>query len=266
MQLSRDDVVDRVPPRFESQADRLVYLLAEYKYGAYLAGISFVVLVASGRLGLPALPPWWETVLEGVMIGAIPAALLAKVAIIDPWIPDPRHDVLVLEGENGLLPEAKKVPKNLWERRRSGDFRAWSPPGDHFDFVVTRFEYLEDVGELVVEGCNPEIVQPLSIAARDGMLEEIFGDLQYRAAELDRYKSRERSRRIEYDRKHVNALMAAVEHGLEFEPGTLEAIQEEDEDDLERLDQDVDRSDEQPTLSELENQQVAATDGGIEDR
>ncbi len=274
MDLSRDDVVDSVPPRFESTADRLTYLLAEYKYGLYLGGFALVVLVASGRLGLPELPPWWSTVLEGVVIGAIPASVLAKYAIVDPWIPDPRHDVLVIEGEDGLEPSAEKVPRNTWERRHDGEFAPWQPPAGPFDYVVTRFEYLDDVDELVVEGVNPEIVNPLSIVARDGKLEEIFSDLQYKAAEFDRYKARERTRRIEYDREHVNALVAAVEHGLEFEPGTMEAIQEDDEQRLEELAEGqketagrVDEQEERPTLSEMlggdgSNQQAAATDGG----
>lgn len=273
MDLSKDDVVDRVPPRFEGHADRAAYLLAEYKYGVYLAVISTVILVATGRMGLPQLPEWWHTVLEGVAIGALPAAIVAKVAIIDPWVPDPRYDVLVIEGENGLLPQSKKVPRNTWERRHDGEFDPWEPPAGPYDFVVTRFEYLEDVDELVVEGCNPEIVNPLSIISRNGMLEEIFEELQYTAAEYQRYKARERSRRIEYDEKHINALFAAIEHNLEFEPGTIEAIQQNDEERLEEIEDGTDetigeRSDEQeprPSLNDVlggSNQQPAATDGG----
>jgi len=274
--LDGDDVVDRVPPRFEGQADRLTYLLAEYKYGIYLAVGAAVVLVASGRLGLPQLPEWWSTIVKGVALGAIPAAAVGKYAIVDPWIPDPRYDVLVLESDDGLAPFAEKTPRNLWERRHKGEFSAWSPPAGPFDFVVTRFEYLEDVDELVVEGVNEEIVNPLSIVARNGMLEEVFEDLQYKAAELDQYKARERSRRLEYDREHINSLMAAIEHGLEFDPGTMEAIVDDvddvDQEEIDADDRDADRADaqeERPTLSEMidssdpgASSQPAATDGG----
>lgn len=281
MEFSRDDVVDRVPPRFEGHADRAAYLLAEYKIPITIAAIAYLVLVATGRMGIPSLPPWTNFVLEAVAIGAIPAAIVGKVMIVDPWIPDPRHDVLVIAGEDGLLPQAKAVPRNTWERRHDGDFPVWEPPEGHdldglFDYVVTRFEYLEDVDELVVEGVNPEIANPMDILTRDERLEEIYNDLLYEKAEYDRYKARERTRRIEYDERMVNALMAAVEHRLEFEPGTMEALQEDDQEALEEIEQTgetTDRSDEpeeRPTLNEMlpattdSSQQPAATDGGLE--
>lgn len=272
--IDRDDLRDRVPPRFEGHADRLAYLAAEYKYGVYLAVGAATVLVATGRLGIPELPAWWAIVLEGVVVGAIPAAIVAKVLIIDPWIPDPRYDVLVLEGDNGLLPRSKATPRNTWERRHDGEFPVWEPPEGHeldgvFDYVVTRFEYLEDVDELVVEGVNPEIANPLDILVTNERLEEVYEDLLHEKADYQRYKARERSRRMEYDKQHVNALMAALEHGLEFEPGTIESIQRGDEEHVDQMEEpEPERSDDQeerPTLTEMlggSNQQAAATDGG----
>lgn len=274
--LDRDDVVDRVPPRFEGHADRAAYLLAEYKYGVYLTVAALTVLVASGRLGLPALPAWWSTVLEGVALAAIPASVVAKYAIVDPWIPDPRLDVLILKDDEGLSPHSQKVPRPTWERRNKGEFSAWNPPTGPYDAVVTRFEYLEDVDELVVEGVNPEIANPINILAKNGMLEEVYQDLQYQAAELDRLKARERSRRIEYDSQHVNALMGAVEHGLEFDPGTMEAILEDDDEpgEIGADEREADRTDDvedRPTLNDVlpieagdPGQQAAATDGGVD--
>lgn len=274
--LERDDVVDQVPPRFESHADRAAYLLAEYKIPIVIAVLAYLALVATGRMSVPGLPPWTSFVLEAIAVGSIPAAIVSKVVIVDPWIPDPRYDVLVIEDENGLAPRPKATPRNTWERRHDGEFQPWEPPVGPFDYVVTRYEYLEDVDELVVEGVNPEIANPLSIIARNGMLEEIYDDLQYTAAEFERYKQRERTRRRQYDKQHVNALVAAFEHALEFNPGTLEAIQKDDQEFLEDLEQendetlDQERSDEQedrPTLNQMlegSTQQAAATDGGEE--
>jgi len=265
---------DKVPPRFENQADRITYLLGEYKSAVTLTAIAVLILFASGRLGLPEIPSWWIVVIEGVAIGTIPSALLSKAMIIDRFIPDPRLNIGVVDLPNKRI-DVEKVDRNLWNRRTPGELPAWEPEGD-IDYVVSKFEYLEDVGELRIEGVNRELVDPISMIVRDKQIDEIHEDLQYRAAELDRYKARERTRRIEHDRRLVSSLMAAVEHGLEFEPGTMDAIQEDDLDEIEgseRIEKPT-RSDdraEPTTLNEIlgyTDQQptgtdpAAATDGG----
>ena len=52
---------DIIPPKFEGGKDRVAYLLAEYKLGVSLAAAAGAVLLFTGRLGLPTLPPWAAT-------------------------------------------------------------------------------------------------------------------------------------------------------------------------------------------------------------
>lgn len=266
-----DTAQDKVPPRFEDKADRITFLLSEYKEAVTLTLLAAIILFASGRLGLPEIPDWWVVVFEGVLIGTIPAAILSKALIIDRFIPDPRINVGVIDLPNKAI-WTKKVTRNLWNRRQSGELPVWEPEDGDLDYVVSKFDYLDDVGTLKVEGVNRELVDPLSMIVRDQHIEEIHEDLQYKAAELDRYKARERTRRIDYDQRIVSSLMAAVEHGLEFEPGTMESIQDDEQDKIEgseRIDTPsrTDDRKEVPTLNELLGyeqgaDQQAATDGG----
>jgi hypothetical protein len=278
--IDGDSVRNAAPPRFEDQADRAVYLAAEYKLPITISVIAGVVLLLSGRWSLPEIPPIYRLGLIGVVIGLLPSYVVGQLTVVKWFIDDPRHKVAVVDLVDKSI-DVVKVPRALWDDRLAGERSPWQPENGNVDFVVTELEYMEDINKLSVEGVNPELVDPIDMIVRDQRIAEIHGDLQTTAAEFERYKARERTRRLERDREIVTSLIAAVEHGLEFEPGTEERIQDDSLDEFsgETADRsEANRTDtadepETPTLNQMlgyEAEQLGngdtptATDGGSE--
>jgi hypothetical protein len=258
---------DVVPHRFEGHADRLTYLLAEYRMGVYLFAIAGFALVASGRAGVPELPPIVGIALQGFLAGILPAFILGKKVIVDKFIPDQRLRVLVVDPHQGMATTAKKVSRGTWENRRRGDLPAFEPREGNVDYVVTHFEWFDDLEVLEVEGVNEEIANPLDVLARDGVLDEVYGELLDAYKELARLKATIRSKTTRIEADNVNALMAAYEHGTSFRPGDAGRVIDRDEweeheadaEDRDRTD-DAARNGHEETLSQL----AAIADGGRE--
>lgn len=218
-------VREKAPPRFENQADRLAYLLDSYKTPLTVTVLSVVILFASGKIGLPEISPFWRVALIGVAAGSIPSAVVGKILVVDPFIDKPSVNVAELDVEDKGV-DVQEIPKPLWNDRQEGERSPWSPEVGNIDYVVSDMEFLEDLNKLSVEGVNRELVDPIDLIVRDEKIDEIHQDLLSRVAEAERYKARERTRQLEKNTELATQLIAAVEHGLEFEPGTTEAIQE----------------------------------------
>jgi hypothetical protein len=222
-------VRDRVPPRWTSTADRVTYLLAEYRMGVYLALVAAVVLVATGRWSIPELPPQVGLALTGFAIGIIPATIIGKVAVVDRYMDSPKVNVAVVDPQDGVLVDAHEVPPGLWENRRRGEHPALRCRRGAVDWVVTEFEFLEDVSVLKVEGANPELADPVSIVATEGKLEEIYNDLLGDSKELTRLRATMKSKATRAEQAHANALLAAYEYGTSFNPGDTSSIVDADD-------------------------------------
>ncbi|GAA2772021.1 hypothetical protein GCM10010451_66350 [Streptomyces virens] len=266
-----------IPPRFESHYDRLSYLLAEYKIGVYIAVLAVTALIVSGRLGIPEMPSGVAWALKWTAIGIIPAMVAAKVAIVDRWIPDPRKRILVVDLEDEIDVTGKLCPQTVWSKRETGEHPAIEPDRGMFDAIVTKFDWDDDLGRLEVEGGNEELV--LEVLTTQGKLDAVYGQLLEDSAKLDRLQAQQRLKTLEIEERIVNSLIAAVEHGLEFDPGTTEEIVdsdlESDNVDANKRTRDASRSDDQeerPTLREVlpdtarneidAVERARATDGG----
>lgn len=268
---------DDIPPRFEDHADRAAYLFAEYKYGVYIAVAAGTILVASGRVGLPTIPPVVGWFLKWSVVGILPAMWAGKVLIVDRWIPDPRYRVLEIDTENKMSLKPHMVPKSLWRQRKRGEHSALKPDEGFFDYVVTEYQHDEELGTLTIEGANQELVDPVGMVATQNKIDTIYGELLGKAADLERIEASERMRRFQVEEQVVNSLIGAVEHGLEFEPGTTEEIVRDlDETEVGASDKDrgarTDEIEERPTLSDMLDDEggiggqlvgsQTATDGG----
>lgn len=292
--MKRPEAEDlRVPESTPSRAEYVVELLKSYRVGVYLALLSTVALLISGRWSLPTLPSWLTLSLRGFAIGIIPATILGKKVVVERYLPDNRLKVMVWDVpeqerqqavEDGravtrLDVDGKRVPRGLWaDRENPSEWPVWNPPGN-VDAVVTRFEYDEESHELTVEGLNPEISNPADLAARDGRLAEVYGDLLSTVNDLARLEATIEAKTVEIERDNVNALLEAVEHGVSFETDALSTIKgqrwgDRDVTPDERDDPDEGgvEDDERPTLSDVIDSAEqarqpspngqAATDGG----
>ena len=248
------DSVD-IPPRWSSNADRVVYLLAKYRAGVYIAGIGIILLFATGRLGIPELPPWVRTVLTGIVIGIVPSMILG-VHIISRILPDPRVKVMEISTDPPEI-EPVRIPRRLWKEREVEDMPIWQINAGETEAVVTNVEHLEEVGKLKVRGLNPELADPTSIAARDGKLDKIFNELVENKRDLNAHQATEGLRQIEIEGRAFNAITEAVEKGTSINPGAFEEIikeQQPDEPNRPRSDRttgDPQREGERPSVNDL---------------
>jgi len=250
-------------------------LLAEYKIGVYLCLIGVIALLVTGRWSIPSLPAWAERWLTGMTLGILPAIIGGKKLIVERFLPDTRHRVLVVDPEDLMSCRAVRVGRNLWANREAGEFPAFEPPRGNIDYVVTDLEYYrgDEDGQgarIEVEGCNEEIASPLDVIAIQGKLDEVYQDLLERDAELTRTEATIEAKTLEIDRENVNALITAVEHGTKFDTSPLDVIRddhlagvdadEDDEPDVEEPDRD-----DRPTLAEVLSEDVdprVGTNGG----
>jgi hypothetical protein len=86
---------------------------------------------------------------------------------------------------------------------------------------VTEFQYHDDLDVVEIEGANEELADPTDVVARNGKLDEVYGDLQDKAARLTRLEATVESKALDIQRDNVNALLAAVEHGTQMSPGDV---------------------------------------------
>lgn len=215
------DLRDKVPPRFEGHADRIAYLLAEYRIGVYIALAALLLLSATDRLSV-SVPPWLTTTLIGFAVGIMPSLMLGK-SLADRWLPDPRVRVVEIDADGPAI-EPHRVPKSLWEERETEELPIWQIREGKTDAVVTELDHVEGLDKIRVRGLNPELANPASIAARDGRLAEVFGDLQQSARELNAQEATEGMRQINTEDRAIMEIVRAVEKGTSVDPGAFDDL------------------------------------------
>ena len=213
------DLSNPLPPRFRSKADRVIYLLDRFRIPiVVLLGLGGILIVTGG------IPRWIEVLLLGVVYGAVPAYAVGRY-LVSKLVPDTRREVIELDlvaGEkSGIKARSWQVPAEVWEERDQGD-RPVLKPDEGAEAVVSRFEHLDDVGKISVEGCNEELANPVSIVARDSKLEEIEENLIEKAEERDRLEATVRSKALDIQQNNVHALLGAVEQGTQMDPAAVE--------------------------------------------
>lgn len=274
MRLSEDL---SVPGKWESRADRVTYLLGQYRLHVLFIGLSAAILLGSGRWTLPTLPTWAALWLKTAALGILPLSIIGKRLVVDKYIPDSRLDVAVVDSET-LTIRGRKCPQGLWQQRERGDLPAYSPDRiGLFDHYVTEFNYDDETEALSVEGCPEEIANPVSVLGRNAKLREVYSDsLEYRSR-LKELEATLETRQLEADAQNVMDLLEAVEHGGRFGGSALstitgrEGLSEPDADERDAVGEEPEpeRGD-RVTLRELTEtakagEARAATDGGQTD-
>lgn len=249
-----DTVLDRVSGRFGSNADRITYLLAQYRLPITLALIAVGGLLLSGSFGLPRLPEPVQLGLQGFAIGAVPAAVLGRI-VIKKFFADPRKLVLVLDPRRGVFSDVWRVPPRLWDARDEGEFPPVDVSRGPVDHVVTRLAYVEEEDQLVVEGCNPEIANPVDLLATEGKLDVLFTDAQDAMAELSRIKGTWKVLATEHEAELITSLAEAYEHSVAWDPDAAtdtfdNSMWNDDTDDDGAESEERTRSDRAPSLEE----------------
>lgn len=202
----------------EQTRDAARFIFEEYKIAVYISGAALGVLLLSGRLGLPSIPRFWTLVLTAHVVGIIPTILIAERTIIDRFVPDPRELIIEADPHGGLSITPHRVPSSLWrDRTHTHDLPVHNPEGTNYK-IVSKYS-LED-GEIFVRGISEEIADPISIAYRDGRLEEIYEELLDDRRELQHLKATANLQQHEIESHVVNSLVGAIEESVAFDPAS----------------------------------------------
>ncbi|AUX10683.1 hypothetical protein AArcSl_3076 [Halalkaliarchaeum desulfuricum] len=159
-------------PTFASNRDRVVYLLAEYKIP-----LSIMTLAAGvwAIWATPQLPEPPEAVLAGSASAAMlafPAFFLAKKVV--KWLYAPEFvTVGVADPGDGEVYEKYNVPPDVWD---DADVIGAQPlsPKEGVDYVVTRFNWMDDLGQLEVRGCDRADLTPAEAFATRKRVDEYY--------------------------------------------------------------------------------------------
>lgn len=151
--------MSNVLPTFRDNRDRIVYLLAEYKLPIAITALAAGVWVVAYTPQLPEIPPealWFS---GGWAILALPGYAfglrVARYLYDPPWV-----RVAVADPGTEEVYDAKKVPPDLWEDKTVVGASPLRPDDGPFDYVVTRWNYYEGIGELEVRGCERADMTP----------------------------------------------------------------------------------------------------------
>ena len=138
-------------PTFANNRDRLTYLLSEYR-------IPLSVMVLSGGLwAVWAQPQFPEPPAAAVefftawILLALPAFVVCRKVVSWLYSPDWVNVGICDPGEN-VIYDGKKIPPEVWDEKTVVGSRPLQPDEGMFDYIVTRFNWYEDIEELEVRG------------------------------------------------------------------------------------------------------------------
>jgi hypothetical protein len=256
--------------------DRLVDLLVAFRVPLSLVAIGTIVVVASGRAGLPEVPPWLSKVAKGVAVGAVPASI-GTLALMKRYFPSNDVSVSVWDPRDGVLVDQWDVPTKTWDRRATGKYPVLEPDRGNVDAIVTRLAWVpfpddddrDADGKLVVEGVNPELSDPAEVMETEGMIRETYMDAQHKIAELKDLKATLIGKATDLRGDALMDVAESVEHGTSIHGSDPRERIDSDRWDLERERLESERSDdseddEQPSLADTiaAGREALRNDGG----
>lgn len=152
-------------PTFRSNKDRAVYLLVEYKWPLLAVMIAGGIWAAFFLDRVPTPPASWLHFSLSWGLLAFPAFIfcmrVAKYLHSRNWV-----SVGIVDGggEDGLpVSGSQNVPPETWASRTETGASALEvrdDPKSNHDYLVQKFEYYEDIGELEVRGFDRADMDP----------------------------------------------------------------------------------------------------------
>lgn len=223
-------------PTFASRTDRVTYLLAQYKI--LITGL-IIGVVALWIFYQPQvrLPPEFAAVTVGWIVFGIPCYLAgAKIA---RWLRrrnweevhevDMRRDVI----------EKWYVPPQTW-REKVVDGDPPHPVNDSSAWAVEQFEYLEDIGELRVDGVWLAGLESTKQYTAKSMLVDMHEWMLDQIEKLADLRARWSRGVVEMENKVVNSKAEAEERGITLDKTAakevFDSITDDTDDDIPGLD------------------------------
>jgi hypothetical protein len=260
-------------PTYANRWDRLTYLLAEYKIPLCVVLVAAIIAYAHYQPALPTPP-------EHVVDFAIAAGILSLPSYaFGRWLARKLHarnmvKVIVADAGTDERVEPLLVPPQIWTERETE-----GPPAYRMDddtWLVTDFDWLEDVEQLRVRGCWKEVASPVEVWKAETRVDTIFDELVNTAMKYTAQKSQVAAAGVQIHDNTAMEYMEIDETGkLPDGAAVTEVVRDLEnklddvidlpslEDDLEN-DSDGDRIDEPDAMTMTDMPPEAATDGGFE--
>lgn len=153
-------------PTFRSNRDRLTYLLAEFKIPLTVMAVALLVILAFATPQVPSPPPGAVYFSVSALLLALPTYIAGLKISQYLWPGPDRVTVGVADpgtagSETELTGEYEKygVLPDCWNDRTEVGTSAMEP-ADGTDYVVTRFNWYEEIGELEVRGAEQADLEP----------------------------------------------------------------------------------------------------------
>ncbi|SDM50313.1 hypothetical protein SAMN04487949_1880 [Halogranum gelatinilyticum] len=146
-------------PTFRNNKDRAVYLLGEYKIPLSVMVLAAGVWAVYASPQLPDVPQSVAAFALASFVLALPTYMFGN-AISSYLFPGPeRIEVGIADPGTESMYRVVTVLPEVWESKTVVGAPPFQPE-DGVDYVVTRFNWYDDIGELEVRGCEQADLEP----------------------------------------------------------------------------------------------------------
>ena len=226
-------------PTFQTNRDRLTYLLAEYKLLVTGMVLGAIGLVAYYQPQLPTPPEWIAGVLVGWLLLGVPCYLVgAKIA---RWLR--RRDRVAVHHVDATDDIVQKhyVPPETWREKEIEGPDPY-PINGGSAWAVREYEYLEDVDELRVKGVWLGGLEDTKLYTSKSMMLDMHGWMLDQIEKLADTRASWSRGVVQYEQETVNSFAEARERGVTLDRDSgreiFEGLSGDDDDAIPGLDED----------------------------
>lgn len=216
--------VEDTAPTFGSKWDRATYLLKAYRVPLTIMFTAAIISVAAFDARVPTPPEWLVEFSVPAGILAVPAYFAARVLAAKVVA---KISVKVIEYRGPMEDDrVHRVPPRTWKDRDAGVMDAYQPPGGSV-YKVSEFEWLDDVGQLRVEGVWPSIADPNDVYKSQQRFDRIFIDLLKELMKAQAFEATVAEKGVEiYDESTKEQIQLAEDGILPDGVGAAQKIEE----------------------------------------
>lgn len=203
--------IEDTAPTFGSKWDRLTYLLSVYRMPLAVVAAAAVISWAAFDASLPTPPGWLIDFIVPAGILAVPAyfgwRVVAKKVVA-------KISVKVIE-YNGPMQDdrAFQVPPRTWKARETGTIDAYRPPGGDV-YKVSDLEWMDDVGQLRVEGVWPSVADPNDVYKSQARFDRVFIDLLKELMKAQAFSATVAEKGVEIYDESTKEQVTLIENGV----------------------------------------------------
>jgi hypothetical protein len=147
-------------PTFGNHADRLTFLIGKYRITLSLLFVGVSIWLIFFTPKIPDIDPrylWFSLGFGLFLIPGVPFGIKVAEWLFEPDV----YQIAVCDDDpDGSEYRAIKAPTQMWENRTNVGASPYEPDSGNIDYVVTRWNYYEEIGEIEVRGCEKEDLTP----------------------------------------------------------------------------------------------------------